>query len=92
MLHLLLFHLAAAVPGNGPTAPPGLSGPLGDLIGYGKWLAEGVGLAGVLYSGGKLAQAHQQGGYGGGHHAGLWMALAGCALIGAAPTLVGALT
>jgi hypothetical protein len=46
----------------------------------------------VLYSGGKLAHAHTTGGYGGGHHAGLWMALAGCAVIGAAPTLVGALT
>jgi hypothetical protein len=92
MVHVILFHIAAAVPGGSPSAPPGLSGGLSNLIDWGKWIASGVGLAGVLYSGGKLTHAHQTGGYSGGHHAGLWMALAGCAVIGAAPTLVGALT
>ena len=92
MLHLILFHVAAAVPGGSPSAPPGLSTGLSTLIDWGKWIASGVGLAGVLYSGGKLAHAHRPGGCGGGDHAGLWMALAGCAVIGAAPTLVGALT
>jgi len=92
MLHLLLFHLAAAVPGGSPSAPPGLNGGLSNLIDWGKWIATATGLAGVLYSGAKLAHAHQQGGYGGQHHTALWMALAGCAVIGAAPTLVGALT
>ena len=91
MLHLIAFHIAAALPGGGPSPPPGLSNGLSSLISWGKWIASGVGLAGVLYSGGKLAHAHQSGGYGGGHHSGLWMSLAGCALIGAAPTLVGAL-
>ena len=28
MLHLVLFHLAAVVPGGSPSAPPGLNGPL----------------------------------------------------------------
>jgi len=93
MVHvILLLHIAGVVPGGSPSAPPGLNAGLSDLIDWGKWIATGVGLAGVLYSGGKLAHAHTTGGYGGGHHAGLWMALAGCAVIGAAPTLVGALT
>ena len=90
MLHLIVLHIAAAVPGGSPSAPPGLQAGLSNLIDWGKWIASGVGLTGVLYSGGKLAHAHQQGGYGG-HHTGLWMSLAGCAVIGAAPTLVGAL-
>jgi len=68
MLHFLLFHLAAAVPGGSPSAPPGLNGGLSNLIDWGKWIATGAGLAGVLYSGAKLAHAHQQGGYGGQHH------------------------
>ena len=77
MLHVVLFHIAATVPGGSPSAPPGLSAGLSSLIDWGKWIASGTGLAGVLYSGGKLAHAHSSGGYGGGHHAGLWMALAG---------------
>ena len=59
MLHLIVIHVAAAVPGGSPSAPPGLSGGLSNLIDWGKWIASGVGLAGVLYSGGKLAHAHQ---------------------------------
>lgn len=73
MLHLFVFHLAAVVPGGSPSAPQGLSGPLSNLINSGKWIATGAGLAGGLYNGGKLAHAHQSGGFAGGHYAGLWM-------------------
>ena len=46
MLHVVLFHIAAAVPGGSPSAPPRLSAGLSNHNGWGEWFGRGGGLAG----------------------------------------------
>ena len=90
MLHA--FHLVAAAipdPGQG-LAPPG-SGKFLTILQWFAWGVFAVCVGGVLYSAGRLALAHNQGGYGGQHQSGLIWTLVACVVAGSASLIVGAL-
>ena len=75
LLHVLAVHAIAgghlpamrawrAMPGGGvpdpaPQAPPGLSGKVNTVLGWGKWGVLICGVAGLLISGGKMAIGHR---------------------------------
>ena len=50
--------LAAGVPDPAPQAPPGLSGKVNTILGWGKWGVLICGVAGLLLCGGKMAIGH----------------------------------
>lgn len=80
----------ASVPNITSTAPPG-SDKFTTVLGYGLWAAILVCVAGFMYAGGKLAMAHERGGYGGGAQTGLVNAAIGCVVVGSAAGIVRAL-
>jgi hypothetical protein len=49
---------AGGVPDPAPAAPPGLSGDVNTVLGWGKWGVLICGVAGLLISGGKMAVGH----------------------------------
>ena len=51
--------LAAGVPDPAPQAPPGLSGKVNTILGWGKWGVLICGVAGLLLCGGKMAIGHR---------------------------------
>ena len=51
--------LAAGVPDPAPQAPPGLSGKVNTILGWGKWGVLTCGVAGLLLCGGKMAIGHR---------------------------------
>jgi hypothetical protein len=55
----LMPGLAAGVPDPAPTAPPGLSGKVNTILGWGKWGVLICGVAGLLMCGGKMAIGHR---------------------------------
>jgi hypothetical protein len=55
----LMPSLSAGVPDPAPQAPPGLSGKVNTLLGWGKWGVLICGVAGLLLCGGKMAIGHR---------------------------------
>ena len=51
--------LAAGVPDPAPQAPPGLSGKVNTILGWGKWGVLICGVAGLLMCGAKMAIGHR---------------------------------
>ena len=51
-------YLAAGAPNPPAQAPPGLSGPVNTILGWGKWGVLICGVAGLLLCGGKMAIGH----------------------------------
>src|SRR5664280_1462765 len=70
-----------------PEAVPGLT-KVQDVIGYVSWAAAAVCLIGLIVAGAAMAVAHQQGRMPAGQ---LGAVAAGCMIVGAAGTIVGAL-
>ena len=54
----LMPSLSAGVPDPAPQAPPGLSGKVNTILGWGKWGVLICGVAGLLVCGGKMAIGH----------------------------------
>jgi len=50
---------ARGVPNPPIQAPPGLSGPVNTILGWGKWGVMVCGVAGLLICGGKMAIGHR---------------------------------
>jgi hypothetical protein len=50
---------AGGVPDPAPAAPPGLSGKVNTILGWGKWGVLICGVAGLLLCGGKMAIGHR---------------------------------
>ena len=55
----LVPSLSAGVPDPAPQAPPGLSGKVNTILGWGKWSVLVCGVAGLLICGGKMAIGHR---------------------------------
>src|SRR5260370_1993547 len=53
--HRAWQYLAAGAPNPPAQAPPGLSGPVNTILGWGKWGVLVCGVAGLLICGGKMA-------------------------------------
>ena len=59
VLRALRSALGAGVPDPAPQAPPGLSGKVNTILGWGKWGVLICGVAGLLICGGKMAIGHR---------------------------------
>ena len=62
--HLTTMRAWPAMPGGGvpdpvPAAPPGLTGKVNTILGWGKWGVLICGVAGLLLCGGKMAIGHR---------------------------------
>jgi hypothetical protein len=57
--HRAWHDLAGGVPNPPVQAPPGLSGPVNTILGWGKWGVLVCGVAGLLICGGKMAIGHR---------------------------------
>jgi hypothetical protein len=55
----LMPSLSAGVPDPAPQAPPGLSGKVNTILGWGKWGVLICGVAGLLVCGGKMTIGHR---------------------------------
>lgn len=89
-LHESLGHLVIAAanvpdPGNG-TAPPGFE-KFTDVLGWVKWLALGIAIAGIIIIGAKLTIDNRRG-EGGQHLGSLGFAMIGIIIISGAVSLV----
>jgi hypothetical protein len=58
-IHWAWHDLAGRVPNPPAQAPPGLSGPVNMILGWGKWGVMVCGVAGLLICGGKMAIGHR---------------------------------
>ena len=52
-------YIAGGVPNPPVQAPPGLSGPVNTILGWGKWGVLVCGVAGLLICAGKMAIGHR---------------------------------
>ena len=81
--------LAAGVPDPAPQAPPGLSGKVNTILGWGKWGVLICGVAGLLLCGGKMAIGHRNpGALAADGAAGIVWVLGGLSLVAASAGIV----
>jgi hypothetical protein len=82
--------LAAGVPDPAPQAPPGLSGKVNTILGWGKWGVLICGVAGLLLCGGKMAIGHRsRASLAADGASGIPWVLAGLSLVAASAGIVG---
>jgi len=93
--HLTAMRLLRAMPAGGvpdpaPAAPPGLSGKVNTILGWGKWGVLICGVAGLLLCGGKMAIGHRsRASLAADGASGIPWVLAGLSLVAASAGIVG---
>jgi len=81
---------AGGVPDPAPAAPPGLSGKVNIILGWGKWGVLICGVAGLLLCGGKMAIGHRsRASLAADGASGIPWVLAGLSLVAASAGIVG---
>jgi hypothetical protein len=83
--------IAADIPVGNVEAPKGTADGFKLLLGWGTWIAYLVCVAGLVAVGATLAMTHRRGGDMGEHAGKLAAVAAGAVIVGAAPTIIGAL-
>jgi hypothetical protein len=58
-VHRTVHFLSVGVPNPPAQAPPGLTGPVSTILGWGKYLVLASGVAGLLICGGKMTIGHR---------------------------------